>query len=175
MKRLTDEQSRFVAENHRLAYHFAWRRHLTAYIDFDEILSAAYLGLCQARIMHNKDRKTRFSTTAYFYMHKHFLKARSDSFAIRGHCGRVRPLPLGAESIAGGPESRPFDEIEAMDVALSSLPRRMRSVVERRVLREETLEAIGADLGVSRERVRQIEGQGLRKLRRILSRSDKSA
>lgn len=55
----------------------------------------------------------------------------------------------------------------ALKAALSTLPSRERIIVERRRLTEEpvTLETLGAELGVSKERVRQLEARALDKLR----------
>jgi RNA polymerase sigma-32 factor len=61
-----------------------------------------------------------------------------------------------------------------LDSALSTLnPRELRIIRERR-LRDEgaTLEALGQKLGISKERVRQIEGRALEKLRVALTRLD---
>jgi RNA polymerase sigma-32 factor len=56
--------------------------------------------------------------------------------------------------------------------ALKSLNPREMDIITRRRLSDEpmTLEALGADLGVSKERVRQIEHQALNKLRKALER-----
>jgi RNA polymerase primary sigma factor len=58
---------------------------------------------------------------------------------------------------------------ERIEEILGELPKRERSIIHRRFgLREkdsETLEEIGTDLGVTRERIRQIESKGLTKLR----------
>ncbi|MFN3912879.1 RNA polymerase factor sigma-32 [Hyphomonas sp.] len=56
--------------------------------------------------------------------------------------------------------------------ALKTLNPREMDIITRRRLADEpmTLEALGADLGVSKERVRQIEHQALGKLRRALER-----
>ena len=58
-----------------------------------------------------------------------------------------------------------------IEEALSSLSNRERWIVERRVLSEDdvTLEALGTTLGISKERVRQIEARALQKLRGALS------
>ena len=57
-----------------------------------------------------------------------------------------------------------------LDAALASLDPRMRKVIERRYGLDgapaQTLEELGADLGITRERVRQIETKALRDLRR---------
>jgi hypothetical protein len=63
-------------------------------------------------------------------------------------------------------------ERDAVRLALRRLPPRHREVVERRYgLRgaPETLEAVGRELGVTRERVRQIEGNSLLTLAPLLA------
>lgn len=54
---------------------------------------------------------------------------------------------------------------ECLRNAMSSLQDRERLVLERRFLGDKTLREIGIELGVSPERVRQIESKALRKLR----------
>jgi RNA polymerase sigma-32 factor len=75
------------------------------------------------------------------------------------------PLPdeLAAVSIDG--------EVRAsrIDVALASLDARSRAVVEGRFLEGARLRVIGERLGLSKERVRQIESAALKRLRELIT------
>lgn len=64
---------------------------------------------------------------------------------------------------------QPFNAIKVSDEFLGTLPKRVRDVIERRfgigkAKDRKTLEAIGISYGITRERVRQIEAYGLKKL-----------
>ncbi|OGF82833.1 hypothetical protein A3B18_00255 [Candidatus Giovannonibacteria bacterium RIFCSPLOWO2_01_FULL_46_13] len=63
-----------------------------------------------------------------------------------------------------------FNPVKTSEEFLGALPKRVRDVIERRFgigksKDRKTLEAIGASYGITRERVRQIESHGLKKLR----------
>jgi RNA polymerase sigma-32 factor len=57
-----------------------------------------------------------------------------------------------------------------LDTALKSLEERERFIIENRILRDNplTLEELGTKLNISRERVRQIENEALKKMKTIL-------
>lgn len=55
----------------------------------------------------------------------------------------------------------------ALEEALNKLPERTAHVLRRRYYDQQTLQVVGDDLGVSRDRVRQIEWSGIRKLREL--------
>lgn len=57
-----------------------------------------------------------------------------------------------------------------LDTALKSLEKRERFIIENRILRDNplTLEELGTKLNISRERVRQIENEALKKMKTIL-------
>ena len=57
--------------------------------------------------------------------------------------------------------------------ALALLPARERMIIERRFLaeRKTTRDALGAELGVSKERIRQLEHRALGRLRRLMTRT----
>ena len=67
-------------------------------------------------------------------------------------------------------EIKEFEYIEKTTLAecFLELTDRERLVLQRRLIERLTLKEIGLQGGVTRERVRQIEAKGLKKLRRIL-------
>jgi RNA polymerase sigma-32 factor len=95
-----------------------------------------------------------------------------DSAATGGVPGRdllrdVRPDP---ESLASERESEQLARAR-IEGALSALSERERRIVWARMASDEpeTLEQLGKRLGVSRERVRQLEHRAKQKLREVLS------
>jgi len=60
------------------------------------------------------------------------------------------------------------DDCDALNQALQGLNDRERQVLNRHILGGETLEAIGGDYSLSKERVRQIEDRAIEKLRKRL-------
>ena len=92
----------------------------------------------------------------------------------------ARSLEIPAEQLAeleeippAGPLGTLLRDREELTGLLDDLPERERTVIRLRfgLSGEEplTLEAVGRRLGLSRERVRQIEGAGLKKLRALLT------
>ncbi len=83
------------------------------------------------------------------------------------------PLPdqLVSENIDG--ERR----LQWLNEALSSLSARELSILKERRLRDDavTLEALGSRMGISKERVRQIENRAIEKLKRVLTDTHRDA
>ena len=77
-----------------------------------------------------------------------------------------RPLP--DETVSDGIDTERRNS--RLHEALTLLSERELRIVRERRLKEEgaTLESLGAELGISKERVRQIEGNALAKLKRAL-------
>jgi RNA polymerase sigma-32 factor len=65
----------------------------------------------------------------------------------------------------------------ALKIALNSLPPRSRHIVTEMFLRHEprTLESVGVDLGITRERVRQLQALALRELREAMDEPGENA
>ena len=76
--------------------------------------------------------------------------------------------PTPEESVASGYEEQ-LRKMELAD-ALAALPDRERYIIEERHLSDSptTLQDLGVELGISRERVRQLEARGMRRMRESL-------
>ncbi len=83
--------------------------------------------------------------------------------------------PGTEESVLGSLEAR--DRRAALDAAVGALPERERDIVHRRHLSDEplTLTELGERMGISKERVRQLEERALARLRRNLAASEPAA
>ena len=90
-----------------------------------------------------------------------------------GEDGNGRVADIVPDENGQGPFERANDSLqrEGLDRALRLLTDRERKVIELRYgladAEPQTLEQIGQDLGITRERVRQIETNSLRKLKRL--------
>ena len=81
--------------------------------------------------------------------------------------------PDPEEQLASEEEGR--NERTEIKAAVAVLPEREREIIERRHLipEPETLQAVGDRLGISRERVRQLEVRALRRMREYLVEGEK--
>lgn len=86
----------------------------------------------------------------------------------------VRNIPVNLLAIAGViqlPAPTPQDAMEEDErrrivrATLRTLPQREQTIIELRFFEEKTLEEVGQEMGVTRERIRQIEARALRHLR----------
>lgn len=83
--------------------------------------------------------------------------------------GPTRLHGLEAEPVDPTARREDIEMRQAIEAALSVLPARTRKMLKRRFWRDQTLAAIGKPFRLSRERVRQIEAEALKKLRRLLA------
>lgn len=97
-----------------------------------------------------------------------FLGASKKRVLIRDVPVRVLQATLSAQQL---PPAQPDEELEqvernaAIEKALALLTPREQRVLRGRFFEDKTLEQVARDLGLQRERARQIEGKALRKLR----------
>ncbi|HKQ63161.1 MAG TPA: RNA polymerase sigma factor RpoD/SigA [Candidatus Polarisedimenticolaceae bacterium] len=169
-------------------------------VPFEDLINEGNVGLVEAARRFDPTRGTRFVTCAVWWIRKAILGAIDERAALvpvpvyqRRHGGsdRARVVELDAPSGAER-ETRRVEPLRApeesaeqalieresrdlLDTALAGLGERERAVLSLRFgldgNRPHVLEELGARLGVSRERVRQIEAQALRRLKRFLMRA----
>ncbi len=72
----------------------------------------------------------------------------------------VRVLPPMPDEIVEGEDLQ-----KQIEVVLGTLPQRLARVIHLRFFEEKSLDEVGKELGVGRERARQLESRALRKLR----------
>jgi RNA polymerase sigma factor (sigma-70 family) len=168
-------------------------------VPFEDLVNEGCVGLLKAIRRYNADHGTRFMTYAAFWMRKSMLDAlleqprmvRVPRYQLAKRVAIPREVRLDAPIDAG--EALTWGErladpraphtgaaliedqtITRLQVALAALPPREREVIASRFGLDGrpalTLLAVGAQLQLSRERVRQIETAALARLRRALER-----
>lgn len=86
--------------------------------------------------------------------------AKGESLQVR-RVSEERTHQLASEDVQD-----PFRQ--RLETALAALPERLSWIVEQRFIGERTLQEVGDDLGISRERVRQLEARALKLLREAM-------
>ena len=159
-KRRTALRQRIIEENINLVYAIAKRRFRR--IDPDELIGVGCEGLMRAVDRFDPERGYEFSTYACRAIWSHMLRSLS----------RARPT---AELFDGlSVPERGGDRLLAQEAAglISRLPDRQRRAVWLRFWRDAKLEDIGKDLGISKERARQLILHGVTRLREMYGNAD---
>jgi RNA polymerase sigma factor (sigma-70 family) len=180
-----------VAANINLAYAYARRlqysrRDIVARLgSLDDIVSLAKLGLFRAAQLFDEERGA-FSPYAWRWMRYFVLRAYFKADFIpaptyrdekAGPRRRLRVLRLGHHQedapqmdppAAAGEGHADSEDLARLHAALAELPPRLGQVMCWRFLDELTLGQIARRLGLSKERIRQLVGEGLGELRRLL-------
>jgi RNA polymerase sigma factor (sigma-70 family) len=166
-KRLTREQSALAANNTGLVYAMAhkWKG---LGIDFEELVSIGQEALCRASRGWDPTRGVKFSGYACQSIIKSFIRTAQDrqrkkTIPLSGPFDTQRP-----ESVADdnpGPVDSPAARAEMLEKALAVLDERERSVLALRIQSGMTLQVVGDIIGLTKERVRQIEAAALQKCR----------
>ena len=169
MSKLTSDQQKLAADNIRLAYKFAKKNSPPGGMDQDEWVSECLHRLCLAARTYKPELGWRFSTyavrclrTGWCSVQTHNTRGMRD-YRLRRTIGELATnIPDYSE-----PRTCP-DEVRAqLDGLLSTLPERERLVLKSRA-QEKTLTEIGKELGITRERVRQIQERGISRLWRYV-------
>jgi RNA polymerase sigma factor (sigma-70 family) len=155
------------------------RAYAKSYQEIDDLVGQACITLMRALDLFDVQRGYRFSTYATRAIRS---ELRRDVLRRRRHRDlSVDPVRLMNRSVVCAPRSHPGgDAYCALEELLGYLePREVDVVRSRFGLHDrpgcETLQALADRLGVSRERVRQVEQLALRKLRHLAGESTGSA
>lgn len=137
-----------------------------------ELVAVGNLALVEAArkfdpsyISKGNGRRAQFQTFAVLFIRR----------ALWAYCTREDSQPLTADyERLPSKEAEPHVEASANEQAahvanlLDRLPARHRHVIRARFFAERTLKDIGTDLGISRERIRQIEADALERMQAMV-------
>lgn len=172
-------KNRIVKANLRLVVNIA-KRHIGNVSNFFELISDGNISLMRAVEKFDYSRGFKFSTYASWaiirnyartipeenYHMDRFMTGRDELIESRGDM--ARPDEEAIQSL----DTSMKDSIENVLVKLNE---REREVIERRFglgqfTNPQTLEEVGRRFGVTKERIRQIEGKAIEKLRHMIDR-----
>lgn len=170
-----DVRNRIIRANMRLVVSIA-KKYVSAMVAFDEIMSEAHFSLIQAVEKFNIGRGNKFSTyatRAILNNLNHYVnrKRRRSQICIPTDDGMLQAAPdhrWQAPLMAAQVESSK----KTIAALLERLDPEKRAIIQARFGfggddKGLSLKKIGDDMGVSRERVRQIEGRALAELRHM--------
>ena len=171
-----DFRDRVVLGNRKLIYR-AVRRWMPPSSYADDMTGDCQIVLIQAVAAYNPWLGIRFSTYAFTCL----MRALSRLSQKHANDRLARSMPLEAlpdgEPRDGTTEEVPTNRLAQIDVYLAEgndlLSSREKRVLQRRFSLDEqarggTLEQVGRELGLSKERVRQVQASALGKLRAVL-------
>ena len=169
-------KNQIIRANLRLVVSIA-KKHVGGPQTLFELISDGNVSLMRAVEKFDYSRGNRFSTYASWAIMRNFARSvpreryQLDRFAT----GNDEVLEIAAGLNSYDPNEVNISELrESIDVVLAQLSSMERTILINHYGLDEgtqsrTLEQLGQDLGISKERVRQIEIKALKKLRAIMS------
>jgi RNA polymerase primary sigma factor/RNA polymerase sigma factor len=166
-------KNQIVQANLRLVVSIA-KRHITGTEDFFSLVSDGNMSLIRAAEKFDFSRGNKFSTYASWAIMKNFARTIPEEYKHRDRF-RVTPDELFAahEDTRGGEtgqETAQQMREGQVEKILSRLDEREQQIIISRFgldhsQEPQTLKEVGRDLGVTKERIRQIEARAMNKLR----------
>lgn len=150
-----------LTELHTSFVHWAANKYGAGVLDHDDAVNDAWLGFLESVELFDLSLKKSFIG---------FVGPRVIGRVVRS-LGREltrRGEPSG-QTVVEEPTIDSPDEVYWVREALAELPLRERQIVEGLYLRDEDKNTVAKSLGISRQRVQQIEARALNKLREVLA------
>jgi len=174
LKRAQAVKEQLISANMRLVVSIA-KRHVAPTDNFFELLSDGNLSLIKAVEKFDYSRGFKFSTYASWAIMKNFARSIPEEKTRRDR------FMTGSEEVFEAAADTRTNELAALASAerakqqvnrlLGQLDERERQIMQRRAgLNAEhglTLEQVGRELGITKERVRQLEARAMMKLRNL--------
>lgn len=170
-------KKRLISANLRLVVSVAKKYGAGSLLSFNELVSDGNVSLMKAVEKFDYTTGNRFSTYATWALYRNFARTIPDE---RKRVERFRPGDVSLLELKQDHRSSPIQAERAYAEQTSQVKRfmgelneRERKIVEMRYgfgsvdSKPQTLRQVGKNMGVTKERVRQIEMRALEKLRRI--------
>ncbi len=161
---------------HLMVRQNTWR--LGFWFDYDELLNHARQGLWRAHETYDPIHGAGFQTyarkviTNAFNALHHYSRAkmrRDKTRSVSVDDDDAKDLYLTDSSMPADLKMVSDEDSAVVWAALDALGPRDKTIITGRLVKEKTLEVVGAELGLTRERIRQIEKAALTKMSFSLS------